>query len=45
MDDGSSWPRTDLTDAVLAGVQHLLADRPGGMLVSDTNVSRPEYFR
>ncbi len=35
----------DRADAVLAGVQHLLADRPGVMFVSDTNVSRPEYFR
>ena len=32
-------------EAVLAGVQRLLADRPGVMFVSDTNVSRPEYFR
>lgn len=35
----------DRADAVLAGVRHLLADRPGVMFVSDTNVSRPEYFR
>ncbi len=34
----------DRAEAVLAGVQHLLADRPGVMFVSDTNVSRPEYF-
>lgn len=32
-------------DTVLAGVQHLLADRLGVMFVSDTYVSRPEYFR
>lgn len=35
----------DRADAVLAGVQRLLADLPGVMFVSDTHVSRPEYFR
>ncbi|MDZ4827145.1 MAG: transcriptional regulator [Actinomycetota bacterium] len=35
----------DRAEAVLAGVQLLLADRPGVMFVSDTSVSRPEYFR
>lgn len=32
-------------DAVLSGVRALLEDRPGVMFVSDTCVSRPEYFR
>lgn len=35
----------DRADAVLVGVQALLADRPGVMFVSGTYVSRPEYFR
>jgi len=35
----------DRAEAVLAGVQRLLDDRPGVMFVSDTSVSRPEYFR
>lgn len=31
-------------DALLAGLGDLLAERPGVMFVSDTYVSRPEYF-
>lgn len=33
------------TPALLDGLRQLLADRSGVMLVSDTWVSRPEYFR
>ncbi len=33
------------TPALVDGMRQLLADRSGVMLVSDTWVSRPEYFR
>ncbi len=33
------------SDAVVAGLRELLADRSGVMFVSDTYVSRPEHFR
>ncbi len=32
-------------DAVLAGLKELFEDRSGVMFVSDTYVSRPDYFR
>jgi nitrogen regulatory protein PII len=32
-------------DALITGLRELLADRSGVMFVSDTYVSRPEYFR
>jgi nitrogen regulatory protein PII len=32
-------------DAVLAGLRELFEDRSGVMFVSDTYVSRPDYFR
>jgi hypothetical protein len=32
-------------DAMLAGLRPLLAESSGVMFVSDTYVSRPEYFR
>ena len=32
-------------DALIAGLRELLTDRSGVMFVSDTYVSRPEYFR
>ena len=35
----------DKAGAVVAGLRELLADRSGVMFVSDTYVSRPEYFR
>lgn len=33
------------TDAVLAGLRELFEDRSGVMFVSETFVSRPDYFR
>jgi nitrogen regulatory protein PII len=35
----------DRADALVAGLRELFADRPGVLFVSDTYVSRPEYFR
>jgi nitrogen regulatory protein PII len=35
----------DKVDALLAGLRPLLAETSGVMFVSDTYVSRPEYFR
>lgn len=35
----------DRVEAILAGVRRLLVDRSGVMFVSETSVSRPEYFR
>ncbi len=35
----------DRADAVLAGLRALFEDRSGVMFVSDTYVSRPDYFR
>ncbi len=35
----------DRIDALVAGVRELLADRSGVMFVSETFVSRPEYFQ
>jgi len=35
----------DRADAVLAGLRELFEDRSGVMSVSDTYVSRPDYFR
>ncbi len=32
-------------DALIAGLRQLLSDRSGVMFVSETYVSRPEYFR
>jgi len=32
-------------DALIAGLRELLSDRSGVMFVSETYVSRPEYFR
>jgi nitrogen regulatory protein PII len=32
-------------DALVAGLRELLGDRSGVMFVSETYVSRPEYFR
>lgn len=34
----------DRIDAVVEPLRELLADRPGVMFVTDTYVSRPEYF-
>lgn len=34
----------DKVDALLAGLRPLLEQSPGVMFVSDTHVSRPEYF-
>ena len=34
----------EAADAVIAAVRALLADRPGVLFVTDTYVSRPEYF-
>lgn len=46
--DGQSLLFTVVPDAAAAGVveavRTLLADRPGVMMVSETWVSRPEYF-
>lgn len=36
---------SERAEALLAGLRELLASRSGVMLVSDTWVSRPEYFR
>ncbi len=36
---------TEGVEALLAGLRPLLARRPGVLMVSDTWVSRPEYFR
>jgi hypothetical protein len=33
-----------LLEALVAGIQELLANRPGVMFVSETYVSRPHYF-
>lgn len=35
----------DRVDALVVGVRELLRERPGVMFVSDTYVSRPDYFR
>ena len=35
----------DRADALIAGLRELLSDRSGVMFVSETYVSRPEYFR
>jgi len=35
----------DIAETVIAGVRELLSERPGVMFVSETWVSRPEYFR
>ena len=35
----------DRVAPLVAGLRALLEERPGVMLVSDTGVSRPEYFR
>jgi nitrogen regulatory protein PII len=35
----------DRVPALLAGLRPLLARRPGVLLVSETRVSRPEYFQ
>ncbi|MGC8462421.1 MAG: P-II family nitrogen regulator [Acidimicrobiales bacterium] len=35
----------DGVDRLLDGLRSLLAERPGVLFVSDTYVSRPEYFR
>jgi hypothetical protein len=35
----------DRADALIAGLAELFERRPGVLFVSDTYVSRPEYFR
>jgi nitrogen regulatory protein PII len=35
----------DRVEPVVAGIRRLLDDQPGVVFVSETHVSRPEYFR
>ena len=35
----------DRAEPVVAGIRRLLDDQPGVVFVSETHVSRPEYFR